>query len=212
MSQPHEHLDGAPGPVPEELRSAGPWRNVPKPSIEELITPSVPGTTDAPRMPVAVKVGGLVLVALLLLLAAWLGLTLGGSAQPAPSPTPTIEVKPWELDPPVTMGKLVQGGRTDTPAGTNGDRDIVRTDYSDGTDKVVLLLSRPETDLARYLGDAGVEKSKPVEGASCGVSVDNNVPVCARVVDDTAITVAGLTDQNFTELASLVDSFYAAMK
>ncbi|RMB61494.1 hypothetical protein [Tessaracoccus antarcticus] len=213
MSDPREPHDEPVDPGPEELGSAGPWRNVPRPTPEELVTPTEPGTLEAPRMPTAVKVGGIALVAVLLLLAAWLGLTLGGSGEPEPSPTPTVEETPWELAPPVTIGNLVQGETTTTPRGTQGDRDIVRSDYSDGTNKVVLLLSRPEDDLASYLKDTGIEKTEPVGDTTCGFSVDNNnIPVCARLVDNTAITVAGLTDQKFPELATLVNSFYSAMQ
>ncbi|MEO7588881.1 MAG: hypothetical protein ABIS84_12735 [Arachnia sp.] len=214
MSEPLDPQDTNVGPGPEELGSAGPWRNVPRPTTEELVTPTVPGTADAPRMPLAVKVIGLALVAVLLLLAAWLGLTLGGSGKTAPTPTPTVSIDSglWVLDPPTTLGNLVQGETTTTPLGTNSDRDIVRSDYSDGTNKVVLLLSRPEDDITRYLDDAKIKDAEPIGDSMCGTSQDNNVPVCARVVDDTAVTVAGLTNQDFADLAKLVDSFYSAMQ
>lgn len=211
MGEPDETNDGPVDAELEELGSAGPWHNVPQPSSEDLLTPSTQVVVP-PRMPVAVKVGGLVLVGLLLLLAAWFGMSLGGSSNGGASATPTVDDSLWALEPPKTLGDLVQGETSASPAATAGDRDIVRADYSDGAAKVVLLLSRPEDDLARYLEDAGVQNVEPVGDASCGISVDNSVPVCARIIDDTAIAVAGLTDQDFTQITSLVDSFYAALR
>ena len=208
MGDPEEIQDGPVGTEPEELGAAGPWHNVPRPSTEALLTPSAQ-VADPPRMPAVVKFGGLALVALLLLMAGWLGLTLGGSGGGgAVSPTPSIDESAWPLEPPVTLGNLVQGATATETA----DRHIVSADYSDGSTKVVLQLSRPEDDLARYLQDAGVENTTATEDTTCGISVDNGVPVCARVVDGTAIAVAGLTEQSFTTLTSLVDSFYAALR
>ncbi|MGV8846334.1 hypothetical protein [Tessaracoccus sp.] len=207
MGDPEEIQDGPVGNEPEELGAAGPWHNVPRPSTDALLTPSAQ-VADPPRMPAVVKFGGLALVALLLLMAGWLGLTLGGSGGGVVSPTPGIDESAWPLAPPVTLGNLVQGATATDP----GDRHIVSADYSDGSAKVVLQLSRPEDDLTRYLQDAGVENTTPVEDATCGISMDNGVPVCARVVDGTAIAVAGLTEQSFTTLTSLVDSFYEALR
>lgn len=210
MSVPGEDNDGA---QPDELGSAGPWRNVPQPTTEELVSPGAQ-VIHAPQMPMAVKVGGLALVAVLLLLAAWLGLTLGGSGgpQPASSPTPSIDESLWDLKAPPTLGGFVVGETTSTPLGTSSDRSIVTAKYADGSDTLLLILSRPEDDVSTYLENAGIEGTQPVEDATCGTSVDNAVPFCVRVVDDTAIAVAGLSGQEFTELAPLVDSFYSTMQ
>ena len=211
MSDPDDNRDEPVTPEPEELGETGPWRNVPQPSMEELTTPSVE-VVDAPQMPLVVKVVGIALVVLLLVLAAWLGLSLGGSGEPAASPTPSIDETLWVMESPTTLGNYVRGDVTSTPAGTQGDRDIVRANYADGTNSIVLLLSRPEDDLATYLENAGVDTTEPVGDATCGISVDNDVQVCARIVDDTAIAVAGLNDQDFEQLAELIDQFYAALR
>ena len=79
MGEPEQTNDGPVDAELEELGSAGPWHNVPKPTSEDLLTPSAQAVVP-PRMPVAVKIGGLVLVGLLLLLAAWFGMSLGGSS------------------------------------------------------------------------------------------------------------------------------------
>ena len=212
MGEPRERHDGPVDPQPEELGEAGPWKNVPKPTMEELTAPSTE-IVDTPQMPLVVKVVGLLLVAALLILAAWLGLSLGGSTDPEPSPTPSIDETLWVMETPTTMGNYVRGEVTSTPAGTRGDRDIVTAKYSNGADdKIVLLLSRPEDNLDTYLENAGVENTEPVAHATCGTSVDNSAPVCARVVDETAIAVVGINDQDFVRLASTVESFYAALK
>lgn len=212
MSDPDDEVNGPVGPQPEELGSAGPWRNVPQPSTDELLTPDAQ-VADPPQIPLAVKIGGLSLVGVLLLMSAWLGLSLGGSGGPQStnSPTPTIDETLWDLDPPTTLGGFVVGETTSTPFGTSSDRAIVRANYADGTAKIVLLLSRPEDDVSTYLEDTAIGDNESVDDATCGTSIDNDVPVCVRVVDDTAIAVAGLSDQEFSELASLVDAFYSAM-
>lgn len=209
MSEPGEIQDGPADTEPEELESPGPWRNVPQPTTDELMSPGAQ-VADTPKIPMAVKVGGLALVAVLLLVAAWLGLALGGAGGSGPQsdPKPSIDETLWQLEPPKTLGGFVVGDVTSTPLSTSSDRAIVTATYTDGSDKLVLLLSRPEDKVATYLDDVGVEDTESVDKASCGTSADNAVPLCARVVDDTAIAVAGLSEQEFPELASLVDAFY----
>ncbi len=214
MSEPSENLDVPVNPEPAELGEAGPWRNVPQPTIEELTTPSVE-VIDAPRMPLVVKIIGIALVVALLGLSAWLGLALGSSGKATPSPTPSIDSSLWVMESPTTLGNYVRGDVTSTPAGPKADRDIVTAQYADGNDKIVLLLSRPEDDLATYLEELTVEPVETDESfgeASCGVSVVTELPFCVRVVDDTAIAVGGLNDQGFEQLAPLVDKFYAALR
>lgn len=210
MSDPKDIRDEPVDREPDELGDAGPWRNVPKPTMEELTAPSAE-VIDAPQMPMVVKVVGIALVVVLLVLAAWLGLSLGGASDPAPSPTPSIDETLWPMESPNTLGRYVRGEVTSTPMGTKSDRDIVTANYADGNDRIVLLLSRPEDDLATYLENIGVEESEQVGEATCGVTVDN-VRLCARVVDETAIAVGGLDEQDFEQLAGLVDTFYAALR
>lgn len=192
------------------------WHNVPRPTTEELVTPSAAQVADPPGIPKVVKIVGLLIVILLLLLSVWLGLSLGrsGAGGPATTPSPSVDDTLWALEPPITVGNFVSGDVTITP-GTNGDRDIARANYTDGTDKLILLLSRPEDDLATYLENANVTDVQPgqiSDGISCGISDDNKLPFCARVVDDTAIAVAGLSEQDFAELTDLVDSFYGELQ
>ncbi len=217
MSEPQDEHQVTGDSEDSSVAAEDMWRNVPRPTTEELLTPSTQGA-DPPSIPRGVKVIGIVIVLALLFLSVWLGLSLGRSGSPAPEPSPTVEEELWELEPPVTMDEFVRGDVTSTPRDGDNDRDIARADYTDGTDRLILLLSRPETDLATYLEGAQVSGVEPVEGSggiSCGtstISAENSIPFCARVVDDTAIAVAGLSEQDTSTLTSLVDSFYEELQ
>lgn len=212
MSEPPEDHET---PMDAEAAMAdaeGQWRNVPRPTTDELLTPSTQ-VVDTPSIPRVVKIIGIFIVLVLLLLSVWLGLSLGRSG-PAPEPTPSVDESLWDLDAPIQVGPLVRGDVKSTPKESDDDRDILSANYTDGTDKVILSLSRPADDLGTYLTDLGVSSVEPVEGSngiSCGI-LDKATPVCARVVDDTAIAVAGLSEQNFDTLTSLVGSFYEELQ
>lgn len=212
MSEPPEGQDAPRDARDPTTGSEGQWRNVPRPTTEELLTPSAQ-VVDPPRIPGAVKVIGIIIVLVLLLLSIWLGLSLGQAENVSPSPTPSVEKVTCDLEAPTQVGSLVRG---DVKTTSPDERDTVTTTYSDGTDKVVLLLSCPETDLTTYLDDAAIINAAPVEdsnGISCGVTEsDKDIKVCARIVDDTAISVAGLTEQDRPTLTSLVDAFYEEMR
>ncbi len=217
MGEPREDHES---PVDSEASvpgADGQWLNVPRPTTEELLAPSAQ-VADPPRIPTLVKVVGLLVVVLLLAMSVVLGFSLGRSDPSESTPTPSVDESLWPLEAPTTVGSFVRGDVTSTPAKTSGDRDIVTANYTDGTDKMILSLSRPEDDLVSYLENAGVKDAEPIEGTkgiSCGIfviSTDKSARVCARVVDDTAIAVAGLSDQDSDELTSLVDSFYSALQ
>ncbi len=214
MSEPrgdHEAPMDADESMPE---AGGPWHNVPRPTTEELLAPSAQ-VADPPSIPLVVKIVGILIVLVLLLLSVWLGLSLGRSGSVEPSPTASVDESLWALEPPVQVGSLVRGDVTTKPAESTGGREIITSTYTDGTDKVILLLSRPEDDLTSYLTYAGVSNAAPVEGSrgiSCGISDDNKLPFCARVVDDTAIAVASLSEQDIPTLISLLGAFYEELQ
>ncbi len=214
MGEPQEDHEAPMDASASMTDDEGQWRNVPRPTTEELLTPSAQ-VVDPPSIPRGVKIVGLLIVLVLLLLSLWLGLSLGRAGSNEPASTPSIDETLWDLEAPTQMGPLVRGEVNTTPRASNGDRDILTTTYTDGTDKVILVLSRPEDDLTTYLEDAGVPEPESVvgsDGIRCGTSSDNEIPVCARVVDDTAIAVAGLSEQDFPTLASLVDAFYEELQ
>lgn len=229
MSEPHHPF--APGPagdavpeissLPEGVRpdlvspadDEAIWRKVPKAPPSVIDTEPVEHAGEAaspPPIPQAVKVGGAVATVVLLLLGALLGMTLGAPPPAAPaSPTPTV--KDWALEAPATVGTWVRGDQQSLPPVKEGGPTVVRADYANGTDKLSLLMSRPETDIAAYLGDAGVDSTHTIGSSTCGVSVDTNKPVCVRIVNSTAVMLVGLTEQSQSTLASLVGDFTDAL-
>lgn len=209
MSDPREDQEPDVDPDAALTDVDGLWRNVPRPTTEELLTPSS-HFADPPSIPRAVKVIGLLIVALLLLLSIWLGFSLGQPATPGPAPTATAEEAPCVLEAPTTVGKYVRGDVKETPRESDGERDLLSATYTDGTETFVLLLSCPETEMSSYMRNAGVEKVEPVEGSdgiSCGSSIDTAAPlrVCARIENEKATAVAGLSEQSTPSLVALLD-------
>lgn len=78
----------------------------------------------------------------------------------------------------------------------------------------MLLFQRPgpASNLDSYLGEVGISDISQVHDASCGIFVDSKNPVCARVLDSTAIMVMGLSNQDNESLAGLIDTVYATVK
>lgn len=211
MGEQHE---GQEQPVDDAATTEadGRWRNVPRPTTEELLAPSAQ-VMDAPSIPALVKVVGILVIVVLLVLSVLLGLSLG-NAGGGPSPSPSVEPL-WPLEAPTVVKDFVRGEVVDKPGATPDDRGTVTAHYADGKRKIVLLLSRPETNLDEYLMDAGMEGAQEMEGSPgtrCGTQEDTSLPVCARIVDETAISIAGLSEQDFPTLTQLVDDFYQELQ
>ncbi|TRY16952.1 hypothetical protein FOJ82_13895 [Tessaracoccus rhinocerotis] len=201
-------VSGTPEGTPEP---SGSWRKVTKApaAVSDTAPVEDAGLPDAPPpIPTWVKWTGLGAVAILLLLALWLGLSLGGTPPSvSESPSPTVSEAGWPVEAPQVVGDLVRGedNRSEDPA--IPERVIATADYSDGTNRVALVLSRPEDDLRTYLADAGISGVSEVGSSSCGTSSDTDSPVCVRIVDRTAIMVVGLTEQSIEQLAATVEEF-----
>lgn len=210
-------------PSPDEPQ----WRPVSPGPLPELdpetdAAPSPPRRAgrEKPPVPAGVKIGGFVLGIGLIGLAAWVGITLGEEPE---TPAPL-----WALEAPSQVGNYIVGGTIESPVPTDEGRSIVRATYADGASQVVLLMSRPETDLTEYLTNAGVENAAAVdipeetestEGAEpaespdmCGTSVDTGLNVCARMVDETGILMVGLTSQSIETLAPLLNDFVDVLR
>ncbi|MBK7822173.1 MAG: hypothetical protein IPJ61_14215 [Tessaracoccus sp.] len=173
------------------------------------------GARKAP-LPPAVKYGGLGLLALLIVAAVVIGIALGGGFTPE-EPTPTPTPKPALLmDPPVQVGDFVRGELTTSEGPAPANQRIVRADYSDGTNKLVLLLTFPESDVADFLAAAGIEHPEGgvielLEGVSCGVSADTTLPACGKVVDGTGILIVSLTDAEVGDVRERLNDFTTAL-
>ncbi len=195
----------------------GIWRKVDRdPATPTAGAGQVPAPEPEPEpephrrrpLPRPVILAGVLVTVLLVVLAGWIGSWVAG---PGPGESSSPMTATWALDPPKLVGDLVRGEVTKTNDPANADHTIVRTDYTDGTTKVVLILSRPETDLGVFLTDAGVPDSYDVGSTKCGTSTDTNSPVCAMVTDDTGLMIVGLTGQEPGTLAKILLDFHDAL-
>lgn len=207
-----QEVSSTPTGTPEP---SGSWRKVAKApaAVDDTAPVADAGLPDAPPpMPTWVKWTGIGAVAVLLLLALWLGLSLGGAEpEETASATPTNTEASWPVEAPQVVGDLVRGdtNRSEDPAIPG--RVIATADYSDGEQRVALVLSRPEENLRSYLADAGISSVSEVGASSCGTSSDTDATVCVRIVDATAIMVVGLSEQSPEELASVVEDFHEVL-
>lgn len=190
----------------------GPWRRVEAPvAVTDTAPVEDAGLPEAPpQVPLLVKVFGIAATGALMLLAAWLGLTLGGTPTPAETMSP-VEDGLWEMDPPKVVGEWVQGSSNRADRITEDGPEVVRAEYSDGERRVTLLLSRPEPDAGAYLRNAGVEDVVTINNSWCGTQSDSGVPVCAKVADQTGIMLVGLADESRATLVRQLDVFHGAV-
>ncbi|MDF1487415.1 hypothetical protein [Tessaracoccus caeni] len=166
-------------------------------------TPSAP---HKPPLPTSVKVGGALIGAAVIGIAAWIGVALGSGEPEEPQPT-------WPLEAPQQVGDYVIGTSTQSPAPADEGRSILRADYADGQNQIALLMSRPEEDLGVYMLNAGIEDATGAgEDDLCGTSVDTGLTVCGRMVDSTGILMVGLTQQDAATIAPILDEFLVALR
>ncbi|RRD04713.1 hypothetical protein EII34_09230 [Arachnia propionica] len=223
-SSPGTPLSPFPDPVPRRsaLTPASPTTAAPVPRRSAL-TPSSPGRWHAvgrddddakPPLPVWVKSTAIGVLVVIVVVAGWLVFNLASPTPPSPSTSPSDSATssgPWELRLVKQVGEYVAGDPIVGDGSVTGDAELLSADYSDGTSKFRLQLYRPETDMTAYLKTAGVVEPVEVGNAMCGTLEGNGLPMCVRVVDDTAIAVAGLSEQTPEALSALVDEFYARL-
>lgn len=178
----------------------GQWRAVPRKDGSPAATPP---------MPVWLKAVGAGVVVALVAFAAWFGYSMA-KVPPASDPSVTATAEAWELKLPVQVQDYVAGEPKD-PGNASPDMTVLSANYSDGTNQVLLQLYRPETSVEAYVSAAGIEDTVVVGESTCGTLKGPGIPMCVRVVDETAIAVGGLTSQSQETLATLVDEFYAKL-
>ena len=181
------------------------WRNVPKDDTEDEI-PARPPRHHIPPIPRFVKIMGIVAVVVLLVIAGWLGMVLGGLGKPSADASPT-----WALKLPTQIGNFANDGVKESAA-PSGAGTILRSNYSDGNSQFMLLLQRPAPELNSYLTSSGITNITSVHDASCGIYDKEQMPVCARVIEKTVIMVMGFSGQNNETLADLIESAYNTVK
>ena len=182
-------------------KDPGEWRNVPKDEIDAE-TPR----HHIPPIPGFVKIMGVVAVVVLLVIAGWLGMVLGGLGKPSADASPA-----WALKLPTQIGSFANDGVKESAA-PSGAGTILRSNYSDGNSQFMLLLQRPAPELNSYLTSSGITNIPSVHDASCGIYDKEKMPVCARVIDKTVIMVMGFSGQDNETLANLIESIYDVVK
>lgn len=175
---------------------------------EDQVWRPVAEEEQPPPLPVWVKAIGALLAVFVLGFGLWIGVTLA-TMNPDTSADATKVAK--ELEPPLQLGDFVLGDVKSSPSPANPERSIVRASYSDGSKRLILLLSNPEADLDRYLADAGIVDTQAEQDGRCGKSEDTGLTVCALISDETAIAVVGMNDQSPSELAKLGAAFRDAL-
>ena len=166
-----------------------------------------------PPLPSFVKFGGLALLAVMVIAAVLIGVALGGGFTPA-TPSPSASPTPaYPLELPVQVGDLVRGDVTESQGPAPENQQIVRADYSDGTSRVVVLVTFPERTITQFLEDAGVamnDTSGQVlvsDGIYCGTSADTGLEACGIVQDSTGLLVLPTTEthQSAEDLVAAFD-------
>ena len=182
------------------------WHNVPKDDTEDEIPARSPRHHNSPPIPKFVKVMGIVAAVVLLVIAGWLGMVLGGLGKPSADASPA-----WALKLPTQIGSFANDGVKESAA-PSGAGTILRSNYSDGNSQFMLLLQRPAPELNSYLTSSGITNITSVHDASCGIYDKEQMPVCARVIEKTVIMVMGFSGQNNETLADLIESAYNTVK
>lgn len=186
-------------------REPGEWHKVPQDDAEDEI-PTRPPRHHIPPIPGFVKIMGVVAAVVLLVIAGWLGMTLGGLGKPSAEASPT-----WALKLPTQIRDFANDGVKESAA-PSGAGTILRSNYSDGASQFMLLLQRPAPELNSYLSDSGITNITSVHDASCGIYENQQKPVCARVIDKTLIMVMGLDGQDNETLADLIETAYSTIR
>ncbi|NLE96938.1 MAG: hypothetical protein GX596_02975 [Propionibacterium sp.] len=152
-----------------------------------------------------------VLVAVLLVAGAFLlGRWLADDGPSAPPEEPAAP-----LVAPESIGEF-QVSETSAPS-TAADvgKDVVRATYTDGTNRVLLVLSRPEADLEEFLTNAGIQElqaapeaddasPEPSAATVCGRSADTEYAACGRQIEETGQLLVALTDVDPNTLTTLL--------
>lgn len=163
---------------------------------------------EKPPVPTPVTVA-IVLIAVGLVVGAFLlgrALAGGGNEEQPTDPSAPL-VAPAAID-------SFQVSETAAPtAAPDVGKDVVRATYTDGTDRILLILSRPETDLTAFLSAAGIEGAEAREGEAspeatptvCGRSTDTQLAACGRLVGDTGQLLVAVSDVDSATLGELLD-------
>lgn len=129
----------------------------------------------------------------------------------APSATP-VPTSTWALELPVQIGDYTRDpNTTSAPTAQDGTTTTSATYAAKGKNAVVVLMSRPQTDLKKFMSDAGMSAvgDQPLSDGSgtaqCGVDPDHNDTSCVVLQENTAVLALGLQNQSRQDLADLAE-------
>ncbi|GAA1397561.1 hypothetical protein [Luteococcus peritonei] len=117
---------------------------------------------------------------------------------------------PFALVPPLAVGEYSRdASANDQPSvnPTTKKSAIAATYARGGQNSVVLLMSRPEADVKKFMTDMGMNTVIQTEDGYCGTSVDTNRDGCAIVRGNTAIMLVDLVGLTRTDLMELTHDF-----
>ncbi|MDO5067593.1 MAG: hypothetical protein Q4D96_09975 [Propionibacteriaceae bacterium] len=223
-SSPGTPLSPFPNPVPRRsaLTPTSPVTASPMPRRSAL-TPSsaaspghwrVVGRNDdgaKPPLPVWVKSTAIGVLVLFVVVAGWLVFNLASPPSPvnSPSSSPSSSAAS-EAALPKQMGDYVAGDIIEHET-SSPDETLVSANYSDGSNKLLVQLYRPETDINAYIEKVGILEPVEVGSAMCGTLEGRQIPMCAKVAGQTVIAVGGHSGQSPETLAALVDEFHSRL-
>lgn len=200
-----DHGEEGAGPAPRRTE----WSHVsqPTPSRPSSAPRHAPTRAARPDRRSRIRVIAVVLATAMVVSMSGVVAFLLNSHQPDP-PTAVASAQ-WPLALPIQVGAYSRDPATTTrPSTHNGITTLSATYAKDDKDAVVVLMSRPATDLDQFMSEAAmnaVTDQALTEGgnAKCGTSLDNNHTSCAVIQDSTAVLVVGLLDQPRSDLAEL---------
>lgn len=166
-----------------------------------------------PPVPTSVTIV-VVLVAVALVVGAFfLGRYLAGDASGEPT-----EVATLPLAAPDAIGAFQLAESSSPSTAADVGKELVRATYTDGSDRVLLVLSRPETELGEFLVAAGIEELGEVEGSEaspgatsitlCGRSADTGNAACGRLAQGAGELLVGLTEVPSEQLSTMLDELH----
>lgn len=132
-----------------------------------------------------------------------------GLPEPEPTPTPTSPLTVPEMLGDYPMSESVLPSESPQP----DLREVAHATYTDGVDKLVLILARPETKLEQFMADAGVSdlqiisepSTEPTDGTVlCGKSVDSGFAACGRLQGNVGQIVYAGTDVDAAKVEELL--------
>ncbi len=152
------------------------------------------------------------IVALVVIIVAGVAAYVINSTQPAAPASTPAPTSTWKLELPVQIGSYTRDPNAGASPSTQAGSTTTSATYAKGgQDAVVVLMSRPQTDMKAFMADAGMnavteqDLSDRSGTALCGIDPDHNDTGCVVLQENTAVLVLGLLDQSRQDMADLAE-------